>query len=161
MGEMCNAGEQPWGTSVDVRTLQAAHGASKRLSTGSRFDPGNAASVPLGGRPVSTVVACPPSQRAPARFARHQAGTTRYGLVTDLTQPDMHDATRRCPHRDCPDRDLAPPAIQRRFAVSKRTYQPNNRRRHKVHGFRLRMRTRAGRSILSARRRKGRNKLAV
>ena len=45
--------------------------------------------------------------------------------------------------------------------VSKRTYQPNNRRRHKVHGFRLRMRTRAGRSILSARRRKGRNKLAV
>jgi ribosomal protein L34 len=49
----------------------------------------------------------------------------------------------------------------RRSAVSKRTYQPNNRRRHKVHGFRLRMRTRAGRSILSARRRKGRNKLAV
>jgi large subunit ribosomal protein L34 len=46
-------------------------------------------------------------------------------------------------------------------SMSKRTYQPNNRRRHKVHGFRLRMRTRAGRSILSARRRKGRNSLAV
>jgi len=45
--------------------------------------------------------------------------------------------------------------------VSKRTYQPNNRRRHKVHGFRLRMRTRAGRSIITSRRRKGRKNLAV
>lgn len=49
----------------------------------------------------------------------------------------------------------------RRELVSKRTYQPNNRRRHKVHGFRLRMRTRAGRAILSTRRRKGRRSLAV
>lgn len=45
--------------------------------------------------------------------------------------------------------------------VSKRTYQPNNRRRAKTHGFRLRMRTRAGRSIISARRAKGRTNLSV
>ena len=45
--------------------------------------------------------------------------------------------------------------------MSKRTFQPNSRRRAKTHGFRLRMRTRAGRAILSARRRKGRNSLAV
>jgi large subunit ribosomal protein L34 len=45
--------------------------------------------------------------------------------------------------------------------VSKRTYQPNNRRRAKTHGFRLRMRTRAGRGIISARRAKGRDKLSA
>jgi large subunit ribosomal protein L34 len=45
--------------------------------------------------------------------------------------------------------------------VSKRTFQPNNRRRAKTHGFRLRMRTRAGRAILGDRRRKGRNRLSA
>ncbi|MDA8380070.1 MAG: 50S ribosomal protein L34 [Actinomycetota bacterium] len=42
----------------------------------------------------------------------------------------------------------------------KRTYQPNTRRRAKNHGFRQRMSTRAGRSIISARRRKGRARLS-
>jgi len=44
-------------------------------------------------------------------------------------------------------------------AKGKRTFQPNNRRRARVHGFRLRMRTRAGRAIVSNRRGKGRRKL--
>jgi len=47
------------------------------------------------------------------------------------------------------------------FPVSKRTFQPSNRRRSRTHGFRLRMRTRAGRAILAARRRKGREKLSA
>ena len=43
----------------------------------------------------------------------------------------------------------------------KRTYQPNKRRRAKKHGFRSRMSDRAGRSIIKARRRKGRQKLSA
>ncbi|RCK70359.1 MULTISPECIES: 50S ribosomal protein L34 [Desertihabitans] len=45
--------------------------------------------------------------------------------------------------------------------MSKRTFQPSNRRRSRRHGFRLRMRTRAGRAILAARRRKGRSELSA
>ena len=47
------------------------------------------------------------------------------------------------------------------MAKGKLTFQPNNRRRARVHGFRLRMRTRAGRAIVTARRRKGRGYLTA
>ena len=45
--------------------------------------------------------------------------------------------------------------------MSKRTFQPNTRRRAKKHGFRARMRTRASRAILNARRAKGRSELSA
>ena len=38
----------------------------------------------------------------------------------------------------------------------KRTYQPKKRQRSKVHGFRQRMQSRAGRKVLKSRRNKGR-----
>ena len=48
-----------------------------------------------------------------------------------------------------------------RSTTMKRTFQPNNRRRSRKHGFRLRMRTRAGRAIVRNRRQKGRSRLSA
>lgn len=85
----------------------------------------------------------------------------RKGWIASLTRPYPHPYSYL----------LASPVLMTRWAFSrpthfgvlmtKRTFQPNTRRRAKKHGFRARMATRAGRAVLSARRAKGRAKLSA
>ena len=81
-------------------------------------------------------------------------GKTRLGY----TPPALRKALR---FRDHDRRADTGHRTRRERSMTKRTFQPNTRRRKRKHGFRARMKTRAGRAILKARRTKGRARLSA
>lgn len=160
---------------VGIPGAEAVDDASSKAS-----DPGAPRELPQvdAGRPHlwTTTAACAVSRGLTVLVPAHPTGRAPVGLTCGsrttyrLTAssvasacPQIHLGTS-CTTFEVALRVSTEDALPQRvleYLVTKRTFQPNNRRRAKTHGFRLRMRTRAGRAILAARRRKGRSELSA